>query len=267
MSTERGGAPMKSILDLYSNNEPTPQSTIDIFKDEWSSKLPDGLSAGSADLFNVDRVMWPQTRFDFSGKSVLELGPLEGGQTYALHNLGASIITAVEGNSRAFLKCLIVKELLALHRAHFLYGDIIKYLETTNSSFDIIFASGVLYHMTEPLKLLRLIKHHTNRCYLWTHYYDRDLLAQAFGNEFRVKFGEPITLEYAGYRCEAYPQYYGDALDWQGYCGGNAPSSMWLCRSDIINFLRHIGFNKLEIGEENPAGAHGPTFSIAAQFC
>jgi len=47
---------MKSILDLYTNQEPTPQSTIDIFKNEWSSKLPGGLSAGSADLFNVDRI-------------------------------------------------------------------------------------------------------------------------------------------------------------------------------------------------------------------
>jgi hypothetical protein len=211
--------------------------------------------------------MWPHSQFNISGKSVLELGPLEGGQTYALHNLGASTITAVEGNSRGFLKCLIVKELLALDRANFLYGDVVRYLETTNAFFDIIFASGVLYHMTEPLKLLWLIKHHTNRVYLWTHYYDHDLLADALGDQFHTKFGEPITVEYARYRCEAYPQYYGDALDWEGYCGGNAPSSVWLSRGDIINFLRQIGFNKLEIGEENPGGPHGPAFAIAAQFC
>jgi hypothetical protein len=211
--------------------------------------------------------MWPHGVFDFTGKSILELGPLEAGQTFALHELGARTITAVEGNSRAFLKCLIVKELYNLERANFLYGDMVRYLETTNASFDIIFASGVLYHMIEPLKLLWLIKHHTNRCYLWTHYYDHDLLAQALGDQFRVKFGGPMTVEYADYRCEAYPQYYGDALDWQGYCGGNAPSSIWLTRGDIINFLGHIGFNKLEIGEENPTSPHGPAYSIAAQFC
>ena len=44
-----------------------------------------------------------------SGKSVLELGPLEGGHTYMLEQLGATDITSVEANARAFLKCLIIE--------------------------------------------------------------------------------------------------------------------------------------------------------------
>jgi len=257
---------MKSILDLYTNQEPTPQSTIDIFKNEWSSKLPGGLSAGSADLFNVDRIMWPHSRFDIAGKSILELGPLEGGETFALHQLGARTITAVEGNSRAFLKCLIVKELYRLDRVNFLYGDMVRYLEKTNDTFDLIFASGVLYHMTEPLKLLWLIKHHTNRCYIWTHYYDRELLKRLYGDKFNTQFGESTIVECAGYNCDAYEQYYGEAMDWEGYCGGNAPSSLWLTRKDILNFLEHIGFQKMEIGDER-VHQFGPCFSIAAQLC
>jgi hypothetical protein len=256
---------MESILDAYTSQAPTPQLTVDIFKNEWSSKLPGGLRSGAADLFNVDRVRWPHQCFDICGKSVLELGPLEGGGTFALHQLGARKITAIEANSRAYLKCLIIKELYNLERAHFLYGDMIRYLETTNETFDLIFASGVLYHMTEPLKLLWLIKHHSNRCYIWTHYYDHDVLRRAYGDKFSTRFGEPKIAEYAGYRCEAYEQYYAEALDWQGYCGGNAPSSFWLGRNDILNFLEHIGFKKLEISGEE-LHEFGPCFSISAQF-
>jgi hypothetical protein len=257
---------MNSVLDFYVAHEPTAQSTVDIFKDEWSSRLPGGVHSGTADLFNVDRVMWPHSRFDFSGKSILELGPLEGGGTFALHKLGARAITAVEGNSHAFLKCLIVKELYNLERVNFLYGDMVRYLETTNSSFDIIFASGVLYHMTEPLKLLWLIKHHTNKCYIWTMYYDRNLLAETFGDSFGTRFGEPIITSCAGFTCSAYEQYYLQALDWKGYCGGNAPSSFWLTKNDILNFLEHVGFKKLEI-ESDQLHEFGPCISIAAWFC
>ena len=257
---------MNSVLDFYAMQEPTVQQTIDIFKEQWSSKLPGQIQSGSLDLFEVERVMWPHRMFDITGKSILELGPLEGGQTFALHKLGARTITAIEGNSHAFLKCLIVKELYNLGRANFLYGDIIKYLETTNATFDIIFASGVLYHMTEPLKLLWLIKHHTNRCYIWTHYYDQEILRDIYGDKFSARFGEPIFVSQAGYSCQAYVQYYGEALDWQGYCGGNAPSSLWLTRKDILNYLEYLGFKNIEINNE-VLHKREPCFSISAQLC
>ena len=256
---------MLSMLDFYASTEPNAQSTVDIFKGEWLSVLPGGLNSGWADLFNVDRVAWPNSLFDISGKSVLELGPLEGGQSFALHKIGANTITAVEGNSRAFLKCLIVKELFDLSRIKLLYGDFVKYLEKTNDRFDVIFASGVLYHMSQPLQLLSLIKQHTNQCYIWTHYYDQHLLEDALGDQFDGKFGSRITIEYSGYRCDAYPQYYADALDRPEFAGGNAPSSLWLTRTDILSFLTHIGFTRIETNHENTLHQHGPSFSIAAQ--
>ena len=46
--------------------------------------------------------------------------------------------------------------------------------------------------MTEPLKLLSLIRAHCNRCYIWTTYYDHDLLARAFGDQFGARFGGPV---------------------------------------------------------------------------
>ena len=257
---------MPSMLDFYADTEPNAQSTVDIFKGEWLSVLPGGLNSGWADLFNDNRVAWPNSLFNISGKSVLELGPLEGGHSFALHHIGAATITAVEGNSRAFLKCLIIKELFNLSRVKLLYGDFVKFLETTDDDFDIVFASGVLYHMSQPLKLLSLIKRHTNKCYIWTHYYDQGMLEVTLGDQFSRKFGGRISIEFAGYRCDAYPQYYADALDLPEFAGGNAPSSFWLTRTDILGFLAHIGFTRIETNEEDPFHQNGPSFSIAAQY-
>lgn len=86
--------------------------------------------------------------------TVLELGPLEAGHTYMLEKMGARSIVAVEANSRAYLKCLIVKELFELKRAKFLLGDFVAYLKNNTRHFDLCLASGVLYHMQNPAELL-----------------------------------------------------------------------------------------------------------------
>ena len=72
--------------------------------------------AGQVPLFNDDRISWfaEQINSNFEEFSVLELGPLEGGHSYMFEQLGAKEITAIEANSRAFLKCLIIEELLNL---------------------------------------------------------------------------------------------------------------------------------------------------------
>jgi hypothetical protein len=256
---------MQLGLSLHATQEPTSQATVDIFKDEWWSQLPDGLRSGSAGLFGDPRVAWANNQLDISGKSVLELGPLEGGHTFTLHSLGADTITAIEGNSRAYLKCLVVKELFSLRSVNFLYGDFCKYLETSKTDFDLIFASGVLYHMNDPLKLLSLIAQHSNKLYLWTHYYDNALLQNVYGDQFISRFGPTVNIECMGYHCEAHTYYYPpETLESQTFCGGNAPTSLWLTRHDILSFLDHVGFNKIAIDHETPTHQYGPAFSIAA---
>jgi hypothetical protein len=140
----------------------------------------------------------------------------------------------------------------------------VAYLDQNERTFDVIIASGVLYHMLEPLKLLYLISKRTNRCLLWTHYYDEEILRAAYGDKFPEKFSGPIAIEYAGYHCQAYTQGYGDVVLQKNFGGGNAPTSNWLSRDDIIGCLRHVGFSRIEINHENPQQPGGPAFSIAA---
>ncbi len=60
------------------------------------------------------------------------------------------------------------KALLGVHSAHLLLGDFVSWLEQDRRRFDVIWATGVLYHMTEPLPLLRLLADRTDRLYIWT---------------------------------------------------------------------------------------------------
>ena len=160
---------------------PSPQNALDIFKNRWWSQFPgpfSGLKAGSIALFEDPRITWAISELGgLHHQTVLELGPLEGAHSYMLEQAGAASITSIEANPEAYLKCLIVKETVGLNRTHFLCGDFIEYLHNSPPHFDAVLASGVLYHMVAPVELIALLSDITHRIYLWTHYYDAQLIS------------------------------------------------------------------------------------------
>src|SRR5262249_54236068 len=56
-----------------------------------------------------DRIAKLHAKYSVDGRSVLELGPLEGGHTKQMLDLGARSVLAIESSPEAFLKCLTVK--------------------------------------------------------------------------------------------------------------------------------------------------------------
>jgi hypothetical protein len=250
--------------DACVSHSPTPQSTIDIL-DGWVSILPAELgvnTGGNVPLFNDDRVPWAIDRLGgIEGASVLELGPLEGGHTYMLDRAGPSSITAIEGNKRCYLKCLITKELLGIHSARILCGDFVSYLEENHQRFEVIWASGVLYHMTEPLRLLRLIADHTDRVHIWTHFYPDDY----FPDPLPAPLISIEDREFEGEKFRYYLRSYMGAESTPAYCGGVYAGSAWLRRSDILRALEKFGFSKIEIAFESPFTGNGPAFALVAK--
>jgi hypothetical protein len=59
--------------------------------------------------------------------------------------------------------------------ADFILGDFRPYLDTCTDTYDLLVASGVLYHMTEPVKLLQDMAKVSASIGVWTHYYDADV--------------------------------------------------------------------------------------------
>jgi hypothetical protein len=186
--------------------------------------------------------------------NILELGPLEGAHTYQLAKFGADSILAIEANAEAFLKCLIVKEILQTPRCRFLLGDCLKFLQESKDSFDLIFCSGILYHMENPFELIKAISAHTDRVFLWTHYYDPNICVEPERH--------PKQLDCDGLEFTFYEHVYGD-VDYAKFWGGNKRTASWLGREDIERCFRHFGY-ELTVHEDNRVHGGGPCITATA---
>ena len=242
---------------------PSHQNAIDLFRDHWAGKIEEvhpGVTSGPMALFDSDhRPSIAAQHLGFSpgslhGMSILELGPLEGAHTYQLAKLGADRILAIEANAEAFLKSLVVKEIPQTPRCQFLLGDCLKFLQESGDTFDIIFCSGVLYHMENPFDLIKAISLRTNRVFLWTHYYNP-------GTQ-----GGPTLLPRAvdcdGLDLTFYEHVYGDGVESDTFYGGNRTTASWLSKEGIERCFRHFGFD-LTIHEDAPHQV-GPSITATA---
>jgi hypothetical protein len=197
-------------------------------------------------------------------KTVLELGPLEGGHSYMLDRAGAAQVVAIEANARAFLKCLIVKEVVGLPRVEFQCGDAVAYLRDTNRRFDVCVASGILYHMQNPAELIALL---ADRClehlYLWTHYYDRALIEAHTGTASRYIGSRNHA--HLGFRHTLHVREYQSDLNQRSFCGGGARTSCWMTKDDILRCLEFFGFSPTRLFMEQPDHPNGPAFALIAR--
>jgi len=227
-----------SILDEYVERPPARENAISIFAGEWSSNIP-GFGQGHANLFDDDRIHWMGKRCGgFAGKRILELGPLEAAHTYMMANAGARV-TAIEANTRAFLKCLVVKNVLNFD-ADIQLGDFRPHLANSQEQYDVIVSCGVLYHMTDPLKLLQDMAKRAPAIGIWTHYYDPDIINDR--QDLRDKFCSDARICNIGsQKITMYQQSYLKALEWSGFCGGSHPISFWLTRDSLLGALNEHG--------------------------
>jgi hypothetical protein len=244
---------------------PSAQNALDIFAGEWASSLPEpyaNLRAGGVPLFQDSRIEWAAEQLNVKGKSILELGPLEGGHTYMLEKMGAESIVAIEANAKAFLKCLIIKEILGLKHAQFLCGDFLKYLETKPPRFDAVIASGVLYHMAEPVALIEKISNVADAVYIWTQYYDDERIKRLPAR--KRNFAAHEKAEHRGFAHTQHRHEYIASFSLSSFYGGNQGHSHWLSKDDILGALKHFGFKRIEIQFDQPEAENGPAISLLA---
>jgi hypothetical protein len=255
----------QDVLDSYTTSAPSAQLAIDIFEGEWSSLLPQGYgdTGGRAELFEDPRIAWAIERVGgVEGRRILELGPLEGGHTTMLERAGAAV-TAVEANARSYLKCLVTKEIMGLTRSTFLRGDFVAYLERDRPTYDMVVASGVLYHMVDPLRLLDLIAGCSDTILLWTHYFDADVIAGT--TSARNFTSEPVEVERGGRAYTLHRRDYLEALTWGGFSGSGGTWSHWLSRDDLLAYVEALGYTEVDIAFEQVDHPNGPALALVAR--
>lgn len=259
---ESASAVKPTVLDVYVTDPPAPENPFHIFDGEWSSDIP-GFGLGGAKLFDDHRIKWIGERCGgFAGKRILELGPWEGGHTYMMATAGAAHITSIESNTRAFLKCLVVKNALNFE-ADFRLGDFRPFLATFRETYDIALASGVLYHMTDPVQLLTDLARVAPALGIWTHYYDEEVIGAR--PDLKEKFSDVPRVQNVGSRkVVMYQQHYLKALDWAGFCGGSAPGSYWLTKDSLLGVLEDLGLS-VEIGFDKKSNPNGPCMLLFAK--
>ena len=256
-----GGRVPANILDEYSVVEPARQASLDIFEGEWISHVP-GFETGTLPLFTDPRVSWlGEHAGGFAGKRILELGPLECGHTFLMARAGATHITSIESNIRAFVKCLIVKEALGFSADIYL-GDFRQYIQRTDQRFDFVLASGVLYHMEDPVELLEGLSRITDRFGVWTHYYEPSALAERphLSRRFDPR---PRVESFHGRTVVTHTQRYLEVLEDNTFCGGAARGSRWMTKDSLFGVLDSLGFD-VDVGSDDPTHPAGPSLLFLA---
>lgn len=246
----------------FVTGSPSPQSAVGAVAVEWASRFPPPLAhivAGDAELFDDERMHWGFERLGgLHDRSVLELGPLEGAHSYMAQQAGARQVIAVEANTQAYLKCLVVKELFELDRCSFLCGDVTDYLAGLSTNFDVCFACGILYHMTDPVRLIDLISRHAARLLMWTHYYDDRAISGTPTEEGFVGVERRV---YKGFEHELHRHSYAGQRRRANFWGGNQTYSSWLSRQAILDALDYFGWGQVEMAFEDET-PHGPAFAL-----
>jgi hypothetical protein len=253
------------VLDEYVVDMPSPQNAIDALPG-WNHILPPDVNvvAGSGAFYHDSRILWAIEQFgSIEGQKILELGPLEASHTWLIEQYGPSVLDAVEANKLSYLRCLVVKEILELKKAKFHLGDFAKWLEKTDRRYDFIVASGVLYHMDDPIRLLELIAARTDAFYLWTHYVSD---AMPVGDPRRAPLvGSAEIQERLGVAARLYKRSYYGAWKNKSFCGGIHDLHRWIEKDDIIAVIRALGFDDIRIAHDEPKHQYGPAFSVFAR--
>jgi hypothetical protein len=253
------------VLDEYVVGMPSAQNAIDALPG-WNQALPPGANvvAGSGAFYHDPRILWAIEQFgSIEGRRILELGPLEASHTWLLEQHRPSEIDAVEANKLSYMRCLVVKEILDLKKARFYLGDFSRWLESSDRRYDFVVASGVLYHMDDPIQLLELIAARTDAFYLWTHYVSD--AAMPIGDPRRgALVGAVEKRESHGVQVRLYKRSYYGAWKSKSFCGGIHDLHRWIERDDIVALIKSLGFDDLRVAHDEPDHQNGPSFSIYA---
>src|SRR5436189_4809468 len=110
-------------------------------------------------------------RFAPGAETILELGSLEGAQSFILaQHPTVKRVVALEGREANLRKARFVQELLEIRNVEFLQANLEQSDLKTFGEFDAVFCCGLLYHLPEPWRLLEQLPAIAPLLFVWTQY-------------------------------------------------------------------------------------------------
>lgn len=248
------------------NDYPSMQAIFNILG-PWATSYPalpsnEPFQAGTISLAEDWRIklFLAEVGDAIQNMSILELGPLEGGHSLMLARAGAKRILGVEGNPMAFLKCLAIKEMFHINNANYLLGNFVHFARVAANSgvkYDAVVAIGVLYHMTDPVRLLYDLSRITSKIVLWTHVYDTRVDMKE-----KYNWGEVTTATVEGFTHTLHCHNY--FVKSATFLGGPDSNACWLEREDIIGAMEAFGFQQVSIMAQSLEHPNGPEITLYA---
>lgn len=230
-----------SLRHDYAVRDFSPRTIFDFFP-RWVSRfeLNGAVYGGPSDYTTTRISMLNEPALhelvDFSGKTVLEPGPLEGGNTIMLQQRGAKKIVAVEGHLENYIRCCVIKNLAGLDRATFYFDDAMNVTAEKYGSFDIAFIAGLLYHLDRPHLFLQQLANMTRQLVISTHFAD-DASPSPDAEEQEISFGR------ATYRGKLFCESTGPNSGLQRF-------SFWPFKQDLLHMLQDAGYGQVHILRE-----------------
>jgi len=195
-----------------------------------------------------DRVQELLAHSNLKNKTILELGSCEGVMTVQLASLCRKVV-AIEVRPRNIAAALIRGFLHGVTNCELRMADV-RYIDGRIGKFDILFHSGLLYHLDNPIDHLFKVRDVSDFLFLDTHY----------GVDDQPHL-EPTTLAFAG---EVYDAYFYKEYGWADKFSGVEEHSIWLSRESLLRALNNVGFRQIKIVSEFQT-ARGPRIHIVAK--
>jgi SAM-dependent methyltransferase len=107
---------------------------------------------------------------DYQGKTIVDLGCLEGGFTLLFAQAGMEAL-GIEAREMNIEKCEYVAKAFELPNLRFALDDVRNI--QSHGRFDAVFCSGLLYHLDDPTAYLRTLSRVTKRVLIIDTHYSR----------------------------------------------------------------------------------------------
>jgi SAM-dependent methyltransferase len=180
-----------------------------------------------------------------AGKRVIDVGCLEGGFSVEFARHGAAEVVGVEVRKLSVRRCELVRDLLGLTNLRFVCGDVLHELARAQEPFDVVLATGILYHLAHPDAALQLMR---DRCsgvlLLCTHVANAEVASHGCSDDLVDYVGAGGT-----YRGRRYSERglepteaTGDGDLWASWSN---ETSFWPLEDDLVRMIESAGFRSI----------------------